>query len=100
MAGLTKAQRHNRMMDRIFSEAKRLEKDPVTKSYRRHQRNIGVAVKDKGSHYPGPKHKALDHAKGKFYTSPTGSKHKVGSNKHKYWMDIERAGKDSKKYGD
>lgn len=63
MAGLTKVQRHNRMMDRIFSEARRLEKDPVTKSYRRHQRNIGVATKDKGSHYPGPKANALNNAK-------------------------------------
>lgn len=55
----TGAQRYNARMDKIFSEAKRLEKDPSTKSYRRHQRNIGVAVKDKGSHYPGPKSKAL-----------------------------------------
>lgn len=59
----TGAQRYNDRMDKIFSEAKRLEKDPATKSYRRHQRNIGVAIKDKGSHYPGPKHKALDNVK-------------------------------------
>lgn len=34
------------------------------------------------------------------YTSPTGSKHKVGSAKHSYWKDIERAGKEQKKYHD
>lgn len=56
----TGAQRRNSRMDKIFETAKRLEKDPTTKSYRRHQRNIGVAVKDKGSHYPGPKGRALD----------------------------------------
>lgn len=55
----TGAQRYNARMDKIFAEAKRLEKDPVTKSYRRHQRNIGVAEKDKGSHYPGPKKLAM-----------------------------------------
>lgn len=57
------AQRYNNRMDKIFKRAKELEKDPVTKSYRRHQRNIGVAIKDKGSHYPGPKHKALSKAR-------------------------------------
>ena len=48
------------MMSKVFSEAARLRKDPVTKSYRRHQRNIGIATKDKGYNYPGPKAKALE----------------------------------------
>ena len=59
----TGAQRYNARMDKIFSEAKRLEKDPATKSFRRHQRTIGVAGKDKGSHYPGPKARALESVK-------------------------------------
>jgi hypothetical protein len=47
-------------MDKIFEEAKRLKKDPTVKSYRRHQRNIGVAVKDRGDQYPGAKSKAIE----------------------------------------
>lgn len=45
----------------------------------------------------GAKSKALK--KKKEYVSPTGSKHKVGSAKHKYWEDIEKRGKEDKKYG-
>lgn len=36
---------------------------------------------------------------GSFYTSPTGSKHRVGSNKHKYWAAITKRGEDNKKAG-
>jgi len=61
----TGAQRYNDRLHAIFAKAKELEKDPVTKSYRRHQRHIGMAFKDKGSHYPGPKSKALDKLKNK-----------------------------------
>jgi hypothetical protein len=43
------------------------------------------------------KNKGLENKK--VYTSPTGSKHKIGSQKHEYWKDIERRGKEDKKYG-
>jgi hypothetical protein len=33
------------------------------------------------------------------YTSPTGSKHRVGSQKHKYWEGIIKRGEDNKKAG-
>ena len=39
-------------------------------------------------------------ALGKMYTSPTGSQHRIGSAKHKYWQDIEKRQKDKDKYGD
>lgn len=36
---------------------------------------------------------------GSFYTSPTGSKHRIGSKKHKYWAAITKRGEDNKKAG-
>lgn len=62
--GLTRAQRHNRMMDRIFSEAERLKKDPSIKSFKKHQVKIGKAHKYHGDQYPGPKSRAIEKAKG------------------------------------
>jgi hypothetical protein len=37
-------------------------------------------------------------AKG-MYTSPTGSKHRIGSNKHKYWEGIIKRGEDNRRAG-
>lgn len=36
---------------------------------------------------------------GKIYTSPTGSRHRVGSGKHKYWAAIIKRGEDNKRAG-
>lgn len=59
--GLTRAEKHNRMMDRVFSEHERLKKDPIVKSFKRHQFKTDNAIKDRGDQYPGAKGKALKH---------------------------------------
>ena len=75
-----------------------------------HKRWGNSAVKGHGVNSPAmmaaragfAKNKAIHAKMGKkseMYTSPTGSKHKVGSNKHSFWMDIERKGREDKKYG-
>lgn len=51
----TGAQRHNNRMNKIFENYKRNLKDPNIKSFKRHQRKLGIAVKDRGVDYPGPK---------------------------------------------
>ncbi len=66
----TGAQRYNARMDKIFAEAERLKKDPSVKSFKRHQRRIGVAVKDRGDQYPGAKSKAIA-KKGKEFEGAT-----------------------------
>ncbi len=33
------------------------------------------------------------------YTSPTGSKHRIGSQKHKHWEGVEKRGEADRKYG-
>lgn len=73
------------------------EKDVLRTKYG-HNRLSG-SEKDYGR---SPHSKALNKAKNgsATYTSPTGSKHKIGSAKHAYWKDIERAGKEQKKYHD
>ncbi len=45
------------------------------------------------------KTKALEKHKGGMYTSPTGSKHRIGSQKHKYWEAIVKRGKDNAAHG-
>lgn len=60
--GLTKSERHNRMMDGIFERYHQNRKDPAIKSFRKHQVKIGEAYKDKGDMYPSAKNKAI-HAK-------------------------------------
>lgn len=35
----------------------------------------------------------------KMYTSPTGSKHRIGSRKHQYWANIIKRGEDNKRAG-
>lgn len=57
--GLTKSQRHNKMMDRVFDNYHKNRKDPAIKSFKKHQYKIGKAVKDHGDMYPGPKTAAL-----------------------------------------
>ena len=57
--GLTKAQRHNRMMDKVFDAYHKNRKDPSIKAFKKHQVKIGKAYKDRGDMYPGPKAKAL-----------------------------------------
>lgn len=42
----------------------------------------------------GAKTKALK-GKAGMYTSPTGSKHRIGSQKHRYWENIKRIGRDA-----
>ncbi len=58
----------------------------------------GKGGKKKSSHKKEAIHNVLSKAR-ENYTSPTGSKHKIGSQKHKYWQDIEKRGKEDKKYG-
>ena len=43
--------------------------------------------------------KSKGKALSKMYTSPTGSKHRVGSQKHKYWEGIIKRGEDNRKAG-
>ena len=50
-------------MNKIFEEARRNLKDPFIKSFRRHQRKIGKAVKDRGVDYPGRRSEAIKRAK-------------------------------------
>lgn len=57
--GLTKAQRHNKMMDRVFDQYHKNRKDPAIKSFKKHQVKIGKATHDHGDQYPGPKAAAL-----------------------------------------
>lgn len=57
--GLTKSEKHNRMMDRVFDQYHKNRKDPVIKSFKKHQVKVGNAIKDKGDMYPGPKSAAL-----------------------------------------
>ncbi len=57
--GLTRSERHNRMMDRVFDQYHKNRKDPAIKSFKKHQVKIGQAHKDRGDQYPGPKSKAL-----------------------------------------
>lgn len=65
--GLTKSQRHNRMLDRVFEQKKRFDKDPVMKSMHRHGQKTGKEFHYMGTQYPGkgpthretPKMKAL-----------------------------------------
>ena len=61
----TGAQRHNNRMDKIMEEYRKNLKDPNIKSFKRHQRKEGLAIKDKGVNYPGSKSKALNKAKSK-----------------------------------
>lgn len=65
--GLTRSERHNRMMDRIFEQKKAFDKDPVMKSIKKNRVKTGKAYHYKGEQYPGkgsihretPKMKAL-----------------------------------------
>lgn len=57
--GLTRAEKHNRMMDKIFDQYHKNRKDPSIKAFKKHQVKIGAAHKDHGDMYPGPKAKAL-----------------------------------------
>lgn len=47
------------MMDKIFDQYHKNRKDPVIKSFKRHQEKTGKAYKDKGDMYPGAKAKGL-----------------------------------------
>lgn len=51
-----------------------------------------------GDPKPEAKSKALSKKTG-MYTSPTGSKHRYGSNKHRYWESIKRRGEDNARAG-
>lgn len=57
--GLTRAEKHNRMMDKVFDQYHKNRKDPAIKSFKKHQVKVGKATHDKGDMYPGPKAKAL-----------------------------------------
>lgn len=50
-------------MNKIFDTYKANLKDPSIKSFKRHQRKIGVATKDRGVDYPGSHEKALSKMK-------------------------------------
>lgn len=70
--GITRSQKHNKMMDKVYSEYEKNKKDPSIKSFKRHQVKLGKALPYKGDQYPGPKHSAL--------------KKKTGNEQHK-WLD-------------
>lgn len=57
--GLTRSEKHNRMMDRVFEQKKKSDKDPVMKSIKKNRVRTGKAYHYKGDQYPGPKAKAL-----------------------------------------
>jgi len=58
--GLTRSERHNRMMDKVFSDYEKSKKDPVLKSIKKNRVKIGLAHKYMGDEYLGTsKHKAL-----------------------------------------
>ena len=47
-----------------------------------------------------PAQKSLNKAKeSKMYTSPTGSRHRIGSQKHRYWEGLKKHADDLNKHG-
>lgn len=58
--GLTRSEKHNRMMDKVFSEYEKTKKDPVMKSMKKNRVKIGKATHYHGDQYPGSKHSALE----------------------------------------
>lgn len=90
----TPEQKKNRTLSNDFRKSE---------AFHSHKALLGEQKKEHGSAFVRSggsvvKSSALKKKTG-MYTSPTGSKHREGSAKHKYWEGIEKRGKEDRKYG-
>lgn len=90
----TPEQKKNRKLSNDFRKSE---------AFHSHKALLGEQRKEHGSRFVRSggsvvKSAALKKKTG-MYTSPTGSKHRIGSTKHKYWENIKRRGEDNARAG-